>query len=106
MIYRDQLEAVYALIEKPENWTQHVIARDADDFATDPLASGAKCWCLVGAAYRVMNDKRIAIQEDLEEALDVADVAELNDNSSHIDVLALLTSAISRAPVRPMGDGK
>ncbi len=29
MIYKDDLERVYALIEKPENWTQGYFARDA-----------------------------------------------------------------------------
>lgn len=114
MIYKDQLEAVYRLIEKPENWTQEYYARDAagepictDDGEANDEPSVAKsdaaaCWCIWGAAYKC------GITEQLDgefvRALgfkSVCDPNEFNDSHTHGEVLELLKSAIERAPVRP-----
>jgi hypothetical protein len=110
-IYRDDLERVYALIEKPEAWTQGAYARDAagelipreesgDAFADDefaPLRDAAACFCLYGAGIRC----GLQIYE-FGNALGI-DVVGFNDapNRTHSEVLALLRSAIDRAPVRP-----
>lgn len=115
-IYRDQLEAVYRLIEDPKRWTQEAFAKNAagedindgydvndegepltdEECATHP---DAQCWCLFGAAYKC----GIYHNQWLEIALsptDKLDVARFNDSHTHAEVLALLTTAIERAPVR------
>jgi hypothetical protein len=113
-IYRDDLERVYALIEKPENWTQEYYARDAGgdpicdvdgELIESPMAANADeaaCWCLWGAAYKC----GIPESKDQELATALAfdfpsSVADFNDTHSHAEVLARLRRAIDRAPVRP-----
>jgi hypothetical protein len=109
VIYRDQLEKVYALIEKPENWTQGVYARDAvgepvrneDDDEQVALRDTAACWCIWGAAYKCGLTRRD--DPDFVGALgfvQINDPNDFNDSHTHAEVLALLQSAIERAPVR------
>jgi hypothetical protein len=102
-IYKDQLEAVYRLIEKPEKWCakkgfQH---------------EGA--YCLVGAfRMSVRGSAFMTRADDMEEILNADDefaralgffnrvnAFTFNDESSHEDVLARLQFAIDRAPERP-----
>ena len=52
-IYRDDLERVYALIEKPEAWTTSVNARDAAGKMVDALSKDAICWCAIGAFQKL-----------------------------------------------------
>jgi hypothetical protein len=112
-IYKDQLEAVYKLIEKPENWTQEYYARDSagqpvcdedgDEIESEcsALSAAATCWCIWGAAYKCGIIKRN--DSDFVAALGFTDSCEphtFNDSHTHAEVLALLKSAIERAPVR------
>lgn len=97
-IYRDQLEAVYRLIEKPENWTQNTYARDAFN---EPIAishEDAVCWCLRGAVLKVTPEPDVSLCE----LFGVNSVLDFNDHPrrTHSEVLALLQQAIDRAPVR------
>jgi hypothetical protein len=105
-IYKDQLEAVYRLIEKPENWTQGAYARSAngalDRHGDDEWVAedAAACqWCLLGAGIKCgidvgdMYDKLFPLAREAPH--------EFNDNHTHAEVLALLKSAIDRAPERP-----
>jgi hypothetical protein len=98
-IYRDDLERVYALIEKPEAWTQGAFARDADGNATYSRGENAVCWCLRGATYKLWGGL-----DDFCGALQVKHVADFNDSHTHAKVLQLLKDAIERAPVRPADD--
>ncbi len=113
-IYRDQLEAVYKLIEKPENWTQGHYALDAagqpilnddgDEIESENVAlnDNAACWCIWGAAYKCGITRRD--DDDFVAVLGFTDVCQpndFNDSHTHAEVLALLQSAIERAPVRP-----
>jgi hypothetical protein len=116
-IYRDDLERVRALIKDPRRWTKGFFARthdgvgieedydeesrDEGDTLSDVEAANhpdAACWCLYGAAYKcgIYKDK------EYEAVLGIADIPEFNDAASttHADVLAALTAAIERAPVR------
>jgi hypothetical protein len=97
-IYRDQLEAVYALIEKPENWTQEAFAKTADGDAVNSDDADAVCWCIRGAFIRCHGWPKASLAD----ALGVVSVIGFNDaeNRKHAEVLALLKSAIERAPVR------
>lgn len=104
-IYRDQLEAVYRLIEKPENWQKELYA---DDLLTP------KCFCLAGAFRHINEADGVQLDHDATDlefsfALGLAPgearhpfelVFEFNDSHTHPEVLALLQSAINRAPVR------
>jgi len=115
-IYRDQLEAVYALIEKPESWCQKAYSMDAkkqalgspvsdsDDDAKHPDACS---WCLAGAAIKcgvIRRDTHDGGALSFAGLLDIGDhsgaIAEFNDSHTHPEVLAILKSAIERAPTR------
>lgn len=98
-IYRDDLERVYALIERPEAWTQQTEARNADGCPVSASDPDARQWCLVGAALHV-GINRVEFYEMID-ALGTRLPMEFNDNQSHSEVLALLKSTIERAPVRP-----
>jgi hypothetical protein len=100
-IYKDQLQAVYRLIEKPENWTQGDAARGRSGNSVNSNGKYAVCWCLLGAAWRVNGKVEERVMDDMESALGVDSVADFNDNHTHAEVLALLQSAIDRAPERP-----
>lgn len=94
-IFRDDLERVYALLEDPKRWTQGKYARNAAEEETNIDDDDAVCWCLDGAVMRcgLRNPEAWG-------ALGVNLIA-FNDNHTHPEVLALLKSAIERAPVRP-----
>jgi hypothetical protein len=97
VIYRDQLEKVYALIERPENWCQKHYALSEDGcpvYAESPLACR---WCLDGAVQVVSpcND-----YDEWKAALGHHNPIAFNDSHDHDEVLELLRNAIERAPVR------
>lgn len=114
-IYRDDLERVYALIEDPKRWAQGYYALDADgapicDEDGDEIEDQsvavderAACWCIWGAAYKC--GIRSQFDGQFVEALGFQTVFEpndFNDQHTHAEVLALLRSAIERAPARPV----
>lgn len=115
-IYKDQLEAVYKLIEKPENWTQGAAARNkSGDVVRCPSArlveeaqSPEACqWCVIGAFAKLglANDWVIPTQIlmpdfNIDKCGD-GGVGFFNDTHTHAEVLQLLKDAIERAPVRP-----
>lgn len=112
-IYKDQLEAVYKLIERPEAWTQGRYAygegnSDLDEFNSSRAAkhANAVCWCLAGAAVRcnlIESDSDTGNSAALQEALGLEEdvlVCDWNDSHTHPEVLALLQAAIDRAPTR------
>ncbi len=115
MIYKDQLQAVYRLIEKPENWTQGAYARpsadalfenemDGDANIANAKSPEATCWCLWGAAHACGIGTASPIDLDFSQALGLkhcTDPNDFNDTHTHAEVLALLQSAIDRAPERP-----
>lgn len=99
-IYRDQLEAVYKLIEKPEAWTQNVYARNAVGDSVEIVSNMAVCWCLRGAVLKITSGM---FDCSLCELFDIGSVLDFNDapDRKHAEVLELLKSAIDRAKVRP-----
>jgi hypothetical protein len=101
VIYRDQLEAVYRLIEKPENWTQEYDARDSLGEEVMFGSSAACCWCLSGAFAKAGLGHSTEIGRTLmPDSEDEYAFVQFNDTHTHAEVLALLASAIERAPVR------
>lgn len=108
MIYKDQLEAVYALIEDPKRWTQGQYAKDKTGKSVSALAPEACRWCVMGAFECVektesLGNERWAFHEAvLGNNRSVVDFNDAGD-TTHAEVLALLTSAIERAPVRSKG---
>jgi hypothetical protein len=105
-IYRDDLERVRALIEDPRRWTKGHDARDANGERCDAVNVRATCWCIVGAAIHVgaVSFRRYGKSRgfyDLAQSLGVSGLlSNFNDSHTHAEVLALLTRAIERAPVR------
>lgn len=105
------------LIDTPEKWTQHSLARKADGSAVVPTALSATCFCSIGAIQRVVND---AVNEkhyngipyDLTERLasclsthvpischsySVLAIVKFNDSESHAEVMAVWDAAIQQA---------
>lgn len=117
MIYRDQLEAVYRLIEKPENWLKRTFnnARYNVGAQGDVWRSNTPdCFCLAGAYHHVLDPARDlnmiqakTATTELAKFLGFTnwggqvDLFDFNDTHTHGEVLAFLQSAIDRAPVRP-----
>lgn len=104
-IYRDDIQKVYDLLEKPERWTRGCEARDANGNATWAQSPAAVSWCLMGAKIKLFGwgyDCGFAASQLIEE-VGVSGVTEFNDapGRKHAEVLELLRSAIERAPVRP-----
>jgi hypothetical protein len=98
-IYRDDLERVYALIEKPEAWTTEYHARDKNGICVDPHSKKAVCWCIDGAFQKCGLS---ILQTEVALGLPrIGDAPDFNDSHTHSEVLALLKAAIDRAPVRP-----
>ncbi len=52
-IHSDRLRAAKALISKPEAWTQHSDARDAQRRKVSVRSPAAVCFCGYGALIRV-----------------------------------------------------
>jgi tRNA(Arg) A34 adenosine deaminase TadA len=111
MIYKDDLQRVYAVIEREQNWmkiTYNDAEWDAND--CDLLVKAPSCFCLAGAFLHVRfpddHGYVFKMSRELDEfassfGMDTNELFEFNDSHAHAEVLALLKSAIDRAPVRP-----
>lgn len=80
----------WKLIEQPEKWTQHTVARDEDGLHCEIKSLKAVCWCAIGAIARCYDareaDKhQIRIREILGGPISV-----FNDSHTHAEVVALL----------------
>jgi hypothetical protein len=103
-IYRDDLERVYKLIERPESW----LRRKFNNTDRDPT-----CFCVAGAYLYVVGVQPqatdsacsslplFAMALGFDGPIPVLDLFQFNDTRTHADVLALLRDAITLAPVRP-----
>jgi hypothetical protein len=105
MIYRDQLEAVRKLIERPEAWIARKGFKDGDAYC---MVGAWRMVCrghvyvdsgVPGQSWAEVHDKDIAFAKALG-LRDEQHVFARNDNGTHSEVLALLDAAIERAPVR------
>lgn len=89
-------------ISNPENWTQYVIARDAEGVMIFPDSSKAVCWCSLGALRKAQEDLK-ADETTYVEAYDVlcdvldGSIVAYNDTHTHAEVLALFDKAITNA---------
>ena len=102
-IYKDQLEAVYRLIEKPENWLQGDFAKNQFGEIVASDSNEACQWCLLGAFEHVLKADEIGDAYSFfpDENGFTGSFMVFNDTHTHAEVLALLKSAIDRAPERP-----
>ena len=95
------LKAARDLIAKPENWTQGESARDDRGRRVDVYSRRAKCFCSIGAIYRVSstdeeaNRSRKALIDQL--PMERRFITTFNDTHSHSEVLDLFSKAISSA---------
>ena len=103
-IYRQDLERVYALIEREEGWTQHTAATNKSGKEVGARQKSAKCFCLLGAVWNAVPGDMDELREEMEALANTPDVALFNDSHTHAEVLQLLKDAIERAPVRPADD--
>lgn len=97
------LKAARKLIEKPENWTQGVYAKDNLDRGISPYSANAKCFCTVGALFRAggnLSSFHGKLPVKILDAFGVPNAGEMiwvNDSSTHSEVLDLFSKAIAAA---------
>jgi hypothetical protein len=90
----DILRAARAKIERPENWTQKALARDADGGRADPFYEEATCWCASGALYAIGCGFYFgAVFDALARAMD-GDIPGFNDTHPHAEVISKFDEAI------------
>lgn len=101
------LIAARKVIEKPENWTQGVLAKNRYGNAVYVYSEEAACFCSMGALYRAVDEDdclKTNIIDDVAAILSsiVQDdtVAGFNDKSTHAEVLALFDKAIEMEKVK------
>lgn len=70
---------VYDLLENPDRWTKHILARDKAGIPTNILDKNAVSWCLSGAMDKVYGPK-IGIDIWLKAEKIINGVANFNDN--------------------------
>lgn len=103
------LKAARKVIEKPENWTQRVLARNVVGSEVDTDSAEACRWCTMGALFRVLDERngcdnlinrsRPFLNKAAQQlSLLPWDCAEsYNDSHTHAEVLALFDKAIASA---------
>jgi hypothetical protein len=105
-IYKDQLEAVYKLIEKPENWTKGWFARTERGEEVAPRDKHATCWCVEGALCKVLDvstldSDGLDARQELECKYNLDASFNDSNDATHAEILTRLQEAIKHAPVRP-----
>lgn len=58
----NECKTVAELLEDPGRWTKKANARTWWRFSTDPNASNARCWCIMGAIQKIYGPGRNAIE--------------------------------------------
>lgn len=102
----DVLKAARALIEKPENWTQGAMSRNADGSGHWWDAEGATCFCLMGAIARAAARRGSRAQGAIVAIRSVIGshlIAAYNDIHTHDEIIAALDRAIARATNSTLG---
>lgn len=95
------LMSAKALIQDPNNWTQHVLARDGRNNLVSIASDDACKYCAEGAAMKVTAHSEGHIWEQVRYALYIAlplsagSVVAYNDTHTHEEVLALFDRAIA-----------
>lgn len=91
------LRAARELISVPERWTQDVPARGKSGKEVSPISKHAVCWCMVGATLKVNRGRRHeAALDELKADAGQWFIGDLNDESTHAEVLALFDRTIAR----------
>jgi hypothetical protein len=99
MNIKEILIAARAKIERPENWTQGVFARDSQGRDVTAKDKTSVCWCALGAVIATnisYEDEELATNY-LRIELDAYgnSITKFNDTSTHAEVLAMFDRAIS-----------
>lgn len=110
MTASEVLRKARALIEKPENWTQGVEARNVHGEDVSVLSHEACRWSLIGAVRYVVcsgdsydSELSRAARQALRKAGGMAllsDAYDFNDTHTHAEVLSLFDRAIAAAEAR------
>jgi hypothetical protein len=97
------LQDSFQRIEKRENWTQLVSARDSSGNEVPSTSIRAVCWCSTGSIFKTLKENNIHllngfdVLEDLfEPFLEKEDLNEFNDDHSHEEVITLWMKVITR----------
>lgn len=105
---KEILIAARALIAKPENWTQQYLARDSEGQCVDYASKEAICFCGIGAILKSARDVGWGISESgrvragfaayISENTSYYGISDLNDQTSHEEVLAMFDKYIETLP--------
>lgn len=102
MTTSEVLRKARALIEKPENWTQREVARDARGKPIwNPRDERVCKRCTLGAVDAVAEsyEQALAMRTVLWEACSMS-ITDFNDTHTHAEVLSLFDRAIAAAEAR------
>lgn len=98
------LSRTRSLIQKLENWTKYLWARDQFGRDIEPTSEYATCWCLLGALKKERQELGVSVKtyrfaiELLQVHIgkgEARSITGFNDASSHGEVLSLLSRVIS-----------
>jgi hypothetical protein len=101
MNIKEILIAARAKIERPENWTKGVFARDSQGRDVTATSKNAVCWCSLGAITATgacyYDEEKATRFLRLELDAYENSITKFNDLSNHTDVLAMFDRAIAIA---------
>jgi hypothetical protein len=99
----EALKRIRKLLADPKSWKQGTYAKDAKGNTVQPTDPKATCWCLVGAARKVLADTPVSARPALGPVLlgmgsTMHDLVSFNDyrQRTHAEVVALLDETITR----------
>lgn len=99
----EHLIAAKKRIEKPENWTTHVLARNSAGMSVESWSFEAICWCSIGAVSKAPDTKytqKSACYKYLEQAISTnsdTSISDFNDTHTHAEVMEMWDKAIALA---------
>lgn len=96
------LKNMRMLLNDPMQWTQGAYARDAAGITQWPLHPSAVCWCLNGALVKIaeFNIETLKVRDYLHSQATNSGYTcyiELNDSSTHSEILSFLDRALAEA---------
>lgn len=103
----DTLKAAWAVIDRPEKWTQDTFARDNEGVEVASLSEYAVCWCSLGALNKTSDDRLFTkgqaaqfLTDVVQQHFDWPSIDFFNDTHSYEEVASLWATAIKLAEER------
>jgi hypothetical protein len=90
------LKSARKKIEKPENWTKHAFARDAEGGVLDEIwISFGACFCASGAIIAAGGELHQEAYNRVNNHMGLDTLSTFNDSHSHAEVLEMFDRAIA-----------